>query len=419
MKILYISTAIPSLTLTFVYREIFGLEKKGFFIRTVSMHCPPDAKISKEARVLKAKTYYLDQVTLWEKLTVFLSTPFKIPRRFFQCFLLFAKAKPMKFPMDYVRLFYHWIEACYLIEKFKSEEINHVHCHFISGPTSIGMFFAKLRNIPYSFTMHASNIWLFPIALMTKLKNSRFSVSISDYNRQYICETYGEQYTKKIHIIRCGIDPQGDYSKAIKNSTKTPYLKILAVGQLAKRKGFHVLIEACYTLRQQGLQFECTIIGGGPEEKNLRHQVLALAVDDIVTLAGALPQEKVVRYYRDADIFVLPSVIVENGQRDGIPVVLMEAMAWRLPVISTTVSGIPELIEAGKTGLLVPPEDAQALTQSIVKLAQSVELRTQLGEAGCNKVMNDFNINHSVNQLMALFHQSQALESVLKPRDVH
>lgn len=311
----------------------------------------------------------------------------------------------MKGVRDYLRVIYHWIEASHLARTSIHDPPSHIHAHFINGPTSLAMFLGFICDIPFSFTMHASMIWRDPIALANKLQHCAFCVSISEYNRDYIVSQYGKSIFDKIHVVRCGIEPESIASFTHKQREQG--LEILAVGQLNARKGFHYLLEACARLKQLGVEFHCTIVGDGEEREILTETHQRLDLRDSVTLVGSKTQEQIKDYFAAADIFALPCVISKDGWRDGIPVALMEAMAWQIPVVTTNILGLPELVISKRTGMLVEPEDPEMLANTIERLLLDPALRQQLGEAGKEWVEKQFNVDRSAESLATLFEKSQ------------
>lgn len=400
--ILYITATLPALTVTFIYREIFRLQRSGFEVRCVSMNTPGADEISAEAEVLVASTTYLDQVSGLSKLGGFLACAAFHPTRLASCLGELFIARPMKGLRDYARLAYHLFEAGYLAWHLRHAGYRHIHCHFINGPTSIGMFLARLLDLPFSFTMHASMIWLDPIAFLNKLKACSFCASISQYNKNYVLETYGRQFDGKIRIVHCGIDPEGEPVPAPQRDSGAA-VQLLGVGQLNRRKGFHVLLGACALLKDRGVAFHCNIVGGGEQRVVLEDLRDRLGLRQHVTLVGPVKHEVVRGYLSGADVFVLPCVISEDGWRDGIPVALMEAMFHRRPVISTNILGLPELIDDQVNGILVEPNDEAALAGAIETLSIDAELRSQMGERGRSKVLRDFNNLNSAQTLAGLF----------------
>jgi colanic acid/amylovoran biosynthesis glycosyltransferase len=406
-KTLYITATLPALTVTFIYREIARLRALGMQVDTVSMNTPSAGEISEAARELRRTTLYLDSLFFVRKLLGFLLTLVIHPLRTFRCLKHLLFASPVKFPRDTLRLAYHLVEAGYLARKFAHSKTEHIHCHFINGPTSIGMYLSILLDIPYSFTMHASMIWLDPIAFANKLKTCAFCVSISEYNKRYVVDTYGAELADKIHIVHCGLDPESDRVSTV-TKDQTQSFEILGVGQLNRRKGFHILIPALTILRDRGVDFKCTIIGNGDEMTVLQDLVERDQLHDNVELAGAVLHEDVKKKLGQADAFVLPCVISEDGWRDGIPVALMEAMLNEVPVVSTDILGLPELIDHEISGLLVPAEDVEALADSLARLSAEPQLRARLGEKGRQKVLQDFNNELSASKLLSLIESCQA-----------
>ncbi len=400
-RILYIAPTFPSLTVTFIYREIESLKRWGFEIETVSMNRPSADALSVEARPFLELTLYLDEVSIVRKLYAFASAGLRHPIRMGRCAKEILRAQPTKNARDYGRLAYHWLEASYLHKHFNSGTIDHIHAHFVNGPSSIAMFLSLISGVRFSFTMHASMIWLDPIALRNKLHLSVFGISISEFNKEYVLSEYGESFRSKIHIVRCGIEPQ-----KIPDSRRQPRSlrrEILGVGQLNARKGFHILIEACWILAQRGQDFHCTIVGDGEERQRLDEMRIRLNLEDRISLVGAKRQEELFDYMQSADIFALPCVISAGGWRDGIPVALMEAMAWRIPVITSDILGLPELVGHEETGLLCEPSDAEDIANSIERLITDSNLCSRLADSGARWVLAEFNVEESALRLAKLF----------------
>lgn len=402
-KVLYIAPAIPALTCTFIYREVFDLRKLGLPVDTVSMNTPLSNSVSSEAKELLQTTTYLDQVSLLRKLASLLSVAVTSPRRFLSCLGIFMSARPMKFPRDHVRLAYHLMEACFLKRQLGDSPPDHIHSHFVTGATSIGMFLSELLGIPFSFTMHASMIWIDPIALQTKLQRCHFCASISEYNRDFVCEQYGDHLKPKIHIVRCGIALDEIQRKPSSDIAPGEFSQVLSVGQLMKRKGHHVSIQAANLLRDDLPNLRWTIVGEGPQRERLEDLISTHKLEGIVTLAGAQPHERIAEFLDNADAFVLPCVIGDDQTRDGIPVALMEAMAWGIPVVSTDVVGVPELIADGVDGILVSSDSAHQLADAVRTLSQSPDLVSQFSDAGYRKIEQEFNSIRSSEKLAKLF----------------
>lgn len=401
-KVLYVTSRLPALTVTFIYKEIHRLQGMGRDVVCVSMNTPSADEISADAAHLTDSTHYLDAVSLGTKVLACLAAMLRHPLRFARCLWIALSASPMQGARDYTRLFYHLVEGAYLARLYRDEEIEHIHSHFINGPTSIAMFTAIMRGVPFSFTMHASMIWLDPIAFRNKLAECKFCASISAYNKRYVVDTYGKQFADKIRLVHCGIDPEIAVLPAAKD-TATGQIELLGLGQLNARKGFHVLVEAMGLLKDELPGARCTIVGGGEEFDALSAAIERLGLQQRVELVGAVPHQEVQGYLERCDIFVLPCVVSDDGWRDGIPVALMEAMFHRRPVVSTSILGIPELIENGESGLLVESGNASELAAAIRQLSADVDTRRRMGEIGREKVLAEFNNKRSVETLAGLF----------------
>lgn len=374
----------------------------GLEVNCVSMNSPQPADVSDEARSLLDDTTYLDKIGLLRKIVGLLMQCGRHPIRATRCVWTIFTARPMQGARDYLRLIYHFLEAGYLCTRLNVSGYSQIHSHFVNGPTSIAMFVAELSGVPFSFTMHASMIWLDPLALKNKLEKCSFCASISRYNADYIVGEYGRHLKDKIEIVHCGIDPELP-SLPVKRRVDGAAFQILGVGQLNPRKGFHVLLDACRILRDNGISYRCTIVGGGEQHQMLEGRIAEYELDGLVDLAGAVRHEAVFKYLEETDLFVLPCVISDDGWRDGIPVALMEAMFHRRAVVSTRILGLPELIDDGVNGRLVSPNDPEDLAKAIAELASDQDERLALASKGRDKVLSDFNNAQSAQALARLF----------------
>ena len=347
-KILYITTNMPGLSFTFIDREIRVLAAAGYEISTISRASPRKGEVSEEELNYYRNTLYLDQAGIFRLLLAQLHVFVFRPLDWFKIVRLIFDEKEVRNRNDRLRLLKHFVAAGYVYTRIKDSGISHIHAHFLDGPASIALFLSHYLNIPYSFTMHASAIFMDPLMLGTKLRLCKKAVTISEYNKKYLLNKYGENLADKIHIIHCGINPE---SFTPFHGEKSGRPVVVTVGRLVAMKGFHYLLEACRWLKDKGVLITCLIIGDGEEKEALLRKTAALGIEDMVTFLGAQKQERVVQFLREASIFVLPSIITEEGRRDGIPVSLMEAMAMELPVVSTRLVGIPELDRRHERGI--------------------------------------------------------------------
>jgi glycosyltransferase involved in cell wall biosynthesis len=269
------------------------------------------------------------------------------------------------------------------------------------------MLASRLSGLPFSFSAHARDIYdenLVDRALLReKIRCAEFVITCSEYNRRVLATLGGEKADGKIMKIYNGADLTR--FRPDPSVPREPAL-VLAVGRLVEKKGFRDLIRACRSLRDKERSFRCIIAGEGGERDRLTQQISDLGVQDRVTLVGAQPQEQVLEMMKRATIFVLPCVVSAAGDKDGLPTVLIEALAVGLPAISTTLSGIPEVIEHGKTGLLVPSGDSILLAEAIEKLLVNPDLRERLARAGLKRVRESFDVRKNVKTLRDRFARS-------------
>ena len=280
--------------------------------------------------------------------------------------------------------------------------IDHVHAHFATHPALAALIVGELTGIPFSFTAHGSDIHVDQRGIGHKLAAAAFAVTVSDYNRRFLAERVGAELARKLRVLHCGVDTTRFSPRSPEPAPAGEPFRFACVASFRRVKGHPVLLEACRLLKDRGVAFECHLIGDGGTRGEIEAAVRRLGLESEVQLHGALPQHEVQRRMRGFDCAVLASVVDKSGRREGIPVSLMEAMAVGLPVVASHLSGIPELIEDGREGLLVPPGDAERFAGALERLARSPELRRRFGEAGRRKVEADFELGASAEKLAAL-----------------
>jgi glycosyltransferase involved in cell wall biosynthesis len=255
-----------------------------------------------------------------------------------------------------------------------------------------------LAGIRYTLTTHAHDIFLPNPYLADNLSAAHKVVTISEYNRRFLMAAGTP--ADKIAVVPCGLD----FREFPVSGAATPQPgTIVSIGRLDPIKGFTYLIEACRLLASRQIRFSCEIVGEGPLRPQLEQQIRSAGLQDRVRLLGALGQQQVREILSRSEIFVLPSVRTADGNQDGIPVALMEAMALGLPVLSTQVSGIPELIFDGDSGLLTPPGDAHALADGIARLLVDAALRERLAARGRVQVRIRHDILRSAERMQSVF----------------
>jgi len=280
---------------------------------------------------------------------------------------------------------------------------THLHAHFANEPTSVAQLAHHLTGCAFSFTAHAKDIYLTDRDdLAGKIAAAEFVITCTGFNRKYLTEVAAGN--APIHVCYHGVDLSrfsGEREDVRASRAAEPPV-ILSVGRFCEKKGFPYLIQACYRLKRKGRHFVCRIVGFGPLQQELEELIAKLELQDCVFLAGKMTQDKLIHEYRRADLFVLPCLVTDDGDRDGIPNVLVEAMAMRIPVVSTPVSGIGELVDHMENGLLAAEKDSEALAAAMETLLDDPPLRHRLGANGRQKVMDGFSLDRSTAKVRDL-----------------
>lgn len=427
----YILKAFPRTSETFITNEIALLESLGLHMQIFSMkRLEGQQKHGALDRIQSPVTYLPEAADLGE-------TPFRdwlagnLPR-----FAPFHRRLFRRTPLRYVRTLLEALLHCALYRKkafFKeflqagaiaseiseSGEIAHLHAHFAHGVTTVAMFVSGLTGIPFSFTAHAKDIYQTSLnpgrLLRRKIGRARFVATCTRANRSYLSQVCGSGST--IHTIYHGLDT--DLFSRRKDSHQSGRPIILSAGRHVEKKGFTDLIAACRLLKNRGHDFECRIVGGADAfTPVIAEMVRSLELEDTVILAPAVPQEHLRQVYEQSTVFALPCRITDNGDRDGIPNVLAEAMAMELPVVATDISGIPELVIPGVNGLLVPQRNPAALAAAIEELLLDSGLRERFGKAARSSVCREFDARRSILSLHELLMQQlkPAGDTAIRPR---
>jgi colanic acid/amylovoran biosynthesis glycosyltransferase len=418
-KVGYVLKRFPRLSKTFILNELLELQRQGAEVEIFSL-LKPREKIRHELLLsLDANVVYLPGSKTARAWTVSIGpasgSTGTMPLA--DLSLPMPELFPGKKPEEAAHL---CVQAASLAVLAAARSIAHLHAHFASNATTVALLASRLSGVPYSFTAHARDIYHSYVDETTdaalrrrKIAEARFVVTVCDYNRRHLVELAGEQASGKILRLYNGIElSRFALDKDEAAPPGGPPL-FLAVGRLIDKKGFTHLIEASRILREGGIASRGLIIGEGPDRDALLAQVRAAGLEGQVELAGALPQEAVIAAMRRATAMVLPCIVSASGDRDGLPTVLLEALAWELPAISTTVAGIPEIIEHGRTGLLVPPADPARLAEAMCRISADAGLRHRLRHEGRAKAERDFDLRTNVAVLRDYFVRSASGDSFL------
>ena len=397
--IAYLAPEIPALSATFVYHEILALQKRGIRIVPISVLTPAVPACEQEARQLAQETIHLYASGVVSFVAALATCALLSPIRTAAALqLLIADIISVGlFSRSAAGLVYRFLAAARLARILEQYRCCHLHAHFAHVPTDIAMYAARLAGIGFSFTSHANDLFERGWLLKEKVERSLAAVTISNFNRLFL-ERRGAR-PDRIKIIRCGVDKV--LSSAIRVDSVAP--RIASLGRLVEKKGFDTLLLAAAILVRRGRIFTLEIAGSGPLQQELQECARREGLDEIVTFSGAIANDKVPEWLATIDLFVMACKQDKNGDMDGIPVVLMEAMAAGVPVISTTVSAIPELIQHGESGLLAPPDDAAAVAAQIERMLDDTELRQRCIAGGLTMTGGEFSQELNIDRLARLF----------------
>jgi len=398
-KIAYTMSRFPKITETFILYEILELQKQGIEVSLFPILKEEDSVRHPEAEALMEKAHFYSPFSM-RVLRAQLHWLMRKPLTYFKIWW-YTFLGNLRSPKFMSRAIVTVPVAAAFAVTMEEMEIEHFHAHYATHPTLVAYVVNQLTGIPYSLTAHAHDIYVDRSMLKRKLEPASFVVAISDYNRRLLSDLYGSEIARKIKVVHCGTDP--DIFTPREHPKQSDTFTMVCVGRLLEMKGQTYLVDACNILKERGVKFECLFVGDGEDREMLTEQIQRLGLQDEVKILGFQPRQQVKELLNQADVMLLPSVITSTGKMEGIPVALMEALATGIPVISTKISGIPELIEDGVSGLLVPERDAKQLAEAIYRLYDEPELREQFAEKGREKVLEEFNLITNSKALIDLF----------------
>lgn len=392
MKIAYILKRYPRYSETFIVNEILAHEAAGFEIEIFSLRPPIDTHFQDSLARVRAPVTYV---------------PPEPPKASDFWEALHRARQIALYPNSWLEA--AWVEvaqdvyqAVLLAEMVRQKQVDLLHAHFATSSTTVARLAARLVNLPYTFTAHAKDIFhdsIRPDDLRRKLTEAAAVITVSDYNAAYLRDTYGVPGVWRLYN---GLD-----------LNRFPYISprqrrpvIISVGRLIEKKGFPDLIDACALLAEWGCDFSCQIVGSGPEEAELRMQIAWLGLEERIELLGPRPQAEVISLIQEAAVFVAPCIVGSDGNRDGLPTVLLEAMALGTPCVSTDVTGIPEVLTHGETGLMVPQNHPLAIAQAVQRLLGNSRLRVHLANAARQHIDECFDIQRNAAAMRAILQQA-------------
>jgi glycosyltransferase involved in cell wall biosynthesis len=410
LRIAYVTTHYPALSHTFILREVAALRRLGAEVHTISLRrSAGEHLLSQENREAAQTTYAIRPPHRRDLLSAHLRALLRHPRAYLGTF---ADALSLARPGAKGRLWqiFYFAEAIMVWRHCAARDVRHIHSHHGSAPADVALLAARFGNAAgggpgtWSLTLHGPNElrdvrWF---GLAEKVRRADAVVCISDFARSQLMALVDEHHWAKLHVVHCGVIP-AEYKQLGEPSEARP--QVLCVGRLVGEKGHAVLLHAVALLAREGHDVEAVLVGSGPLQAGLERLALDLDVSSRVVFRGALGPQEIRRCYAAASLFCSSSFA------EGVPVVLMEAMACGRPVIATAISGVRELVRDGHTGLLVTPGHAGELSRAIARLLGSPELRARLGSAGQEHVCREFDVDRSAAALAELFGE------ILRPSD--
>ncbi len=395
----YVLRKFPVLSETFVLNEMLGLEARGVPLHVFSLMRPNDPRFHDDLPKLRARVAYVPEVGGWKKL---LGHNRRLSDRMGA---RYTKAVRYAVSCGKPELLWRVMQAGYVANEALRLKVRHLHAQFANRPTTVAMLASRMTGIPFSFTAHATDIFKHRVdrkALARKIGASAFTVTVSEYNQRFLREIAPEHAYKIVQV------PNGiDLERFSANGTPPlePF-RIIAVARLVEKKGLSDLIEGCRLLRDRGLDFTCRIVGKGRLRSQLERQIRDAKLEKHVELVGPKTQLEVLREFHGAHLYVLPAIVGSDGNREGLPVSIVEALACGLPVVSTPVTGIPEAVAHGRNGLLVPERDAPALAAALESLITDHSRWEELrGEARAS-VEDQFDRRRTIERLHDLIEQA-------------
>ena len=397
-RVAYLASVYPAVSHTFVMREIMALRAHGMQVDTFSVRTPPTAGLLSAAdRRERENTGYILPPRWGRLLAAHVRTAADRPLRYLSTLWFALSTRPAGLRAALWHLFY-FCESVFLFHELRLRKITHLHVHFGMACATTAMITSRLGGITYSLTVHGPTIFFdaHRFLLREKVERAALVFCISDFCRSQVMCHVSPEHWHKLHIVHCGVEGNV-YQPREARDRATDGTHLLCVGRLVPEKAQEVLLRAIACHRDDFPTLHGTLVGDGPDRERLEALSHELGIEDRVSLPGAVGQDDIQAYYDQADVFVLPSFA------EGLPVVLMEAMAKELPAISTRIAGISELIEDQVTGRLVPPGNRDALARAIREVLEDPEGRERLARNGRRKVLAEFEMDDIGRRAAAVF----------------
>jgi glycosyltransferase involved in cell wall biosynthesis len=396
MRVGYLVSQYPAVSHTFIRREIDALRVRGVPIETFSVRRPrAEECVSARDRAAFEETCYLLPPNPATLLLAHGTALFNRPVSYLRvlCLALRHRVPGLR---ALVWALFHFAEAILLAREVERRRIEHLHNHFANAGANVGLLVARFLQLPWSLTLHGVSETDYPAGplLGAKIEAARFVACVSHFGRAQAMRAVPPEHWHKLFVVRCGLNLE-QLPRRQPRSVMRP--RVVCVGRLSREKGHVGLLEAFAMVRARGIDAQLVLVGDGPERARIQHRIAALGLHDCVALKGLLDEEQTLAQIANSDALVLPSFM------EGLPIVLMEAMALGTPVIATRVAGIPELVVEEQEGLLFSPADWNELAELLARLLTDPRLRERLGKTARAKIEAQFEIGRTVEPLLACF----------------
>jgi glycosyltransferase involved in cell wall biosynthesis len=425
-RVAYLMSRFPKLTETFILFEMLALERQGIEVQVYPLlHARNTAKhpeagsllvkvlelarrparrivMHPEAARLVHEAHFVPLVA-WTVLLAQLATLRQQPLRYLGALWTLVRANwgSLNYLLGALAFF---PKAVYFARLMRAEAVDHVHAHFASHPAAVAWVIHYLTGIRFSFTAHGADFQVDQHMLREKVAAADRVVTISECNKRFIMDVCGPASEDRIRVMRCGVDTRVFHPANSPRTERTAsQFDIVCTGTLYEVKGQTHLIEACRLLVERGVDVNCHLVGDGPWLDRLRQQASQAGLTGRVHFRGRMTRHEIAELLRASDVSAAPSVPTADGRREGIPVAIMEAMASGLPVVASDISGIPELIEHQRTGLLVPPNRPDLLADALEHLHRNTHLSRRLAEAGRQRVLREYDLHKNASALATYF----------------
>lgn len=404
-KVGFVISMFPELHETFILRELAALERRGVDFEIYSLQAPRDPVTLPDAvRLMRERTHYGHLLGL-PALSAFFSALLRHPLALLSC-LSKVMCDQWRTPLTMIKSLAVLPLGLHFARVARTQGVTHLHSHWANVPSTVCWYLQQIEGWSWSAAIHGEDIFSPNPLLQRKLSSARFVAVCSGLFQKHLQTQVAPSRCTDIHCNYHGLDPavwEATAQLVARERTAGMPLEILSIGRLVPTKGHDTLLHACHLLQQRGVMVQLKLVGTGPQENELRQLCQSLSLDTSVTFCGAQSFAEVLAHFSESDIFCLASVMLPGHPPDGIPNVLAEAMAFALPIVSTKTSAIPELVRDGVDGLLVEPQDPEALANAIEKLADAPLQAKEMGQSARTRVQALFDQDDNIDELLALF----------------